>query len=314
MCEDNQTEVTVFLLLGFQGLYKFKILLFIVFLFSYIVVLNGNLVLIVLVSTSDHLKIPMFIFLKHLAVADVLITTTIIPMMLDIILRDVKEVPVSSCIMQLYLFLIFGSVQCFLIVIMSFDRYLAICNPMRYNSIMVPHVCLKMIVGCWLLVFILSSEIIMVCQLQFCGLNYIDHYYCDFGPIVELSSSDTSMLLLVDFFISILVAFIPFFLIIITYIIIFFTILNISSNSGRKKAFSTCSSHLATVCAYYGTLITVYLAPSDESSFSTNKFRSLLYIVVTPMMNPIIYSLRNHEIRRTLQKMIVNIQIQMKTK
>ncbi|XP_075061803.1 olfactory receptor 11L1-like [Mixophyes fleayi] len=314
MCEDNQTEVTVFLLLGFQGLYKYKIVLFIVFLLSYIVVLNGNLVLIVLVSTSDHLKIPMFIFLKHLAVADVLITTTIIPMMLDIILRDVKEVSVTSCMIQLYLFFIFGFVQCFLIVIMSYDRYLAICNPMRYNSIMVPHVCLKMIVGSWLFIFILSSEIIMVCQLQFCGLNYIDHFFCDFSPIVELSSSDTSILLLVDFVVSILVVFIPFFLILITYIIIFFTVLNISSNSGRKKAFSTCSSHLATVCAYYGTLITVYMAPSEESSFNTNKFRSLLYIVVTPMMNPIIYSLRNYEIKQSLKKSIANIQIHLKTK
>ncbi|XP_075061791.1 olfactory receptor 11A1-like [Mixophyes fleayi] len=314
MCEDNQTEVTVFLLLGFQGLYKYKILLFIVFLVSYIVVLNGNLVLIVLVSTIDHLKLPMFIFLKHLAVADVLVTTTIIPMMLDIILRDEKEVYVTGCIIQFYMSGLFGFVQCFLIVIMSYDRYLAICYPMHYNSIMVPHVCLKMIVGCWLLAFIASSEIIIIFQLHFCGLNYIDHYYCDFGPIVELSSSDTSILLLVDFVITILMGVIPFFLILITYFIIFITILNISSNSGRKKAFSTCSSHLATVCAYYGTLITVYLAPSDKSSFNTNKFRSLLYFVVTPMMNPIIYSLRNHEIRRTLKKIIVNIKIQLKTK
>ncbi|XP_075061795.1 olfactory receptor 11L1-like [Mixophyes fleayi] len=314
MCEDNQTEVTVFLLHGFQDLYKYKFLLFIIFLFSYIVVLNGNFILIVLVSTSDHLKIPMFIFLKHLAVADVLLTTTIMPMMLDIILRDVKEVSVTICIIQLYLFFNFGFVQGFLIAVMSYDRYLAICHPMRYNSIMMPHVCLKMIVGSWLLVFIVSSEIIMVWQFQFCGLNYIDHFFCDFGPIVQLSTSDTSMLLLVDFVISILIFFIPFFLILITYIIIFFAILNISSNSGRKKAFSTCSSHLITVCAYYGTLITVSMAPTDKSSFKTNKFRSLLYIVVTPMMNPIIYSLRNHEIRRTLQKMIVKIQIQLKTK
>ncbi|XP_075061796.1 olfactory receptor 11A1-like [Mixophyes fleayi] len=314
MCEDNQTEVTVFLLHGFQDLYKYKILLFIVFLLSYIVVLNGNLVLIVLVSTSDHLKIPMFIFLKHLAVADVLITTTIIPMMLDIILRDVKELSVTGCMIQLFLFSNFGFVQGFLIAVMSYDRYLAICHPMRYNLIMMPHVCLKMIVGCWLLVFILSSEIIMVCQLHFCGLNYIDHFFCDFGPIVELSSSDTSMLLLVDFVISILMGVIPFSLIIITYIVIFFTTLSMSSHSGRKKAFSTCSSHLATVCTYYGTLITVSMAPSDKSSFKTNKFRSLLFIVVTPMMNPIIYSLRNHEVRRTLQKMIVKIKIQLKTK
>ncbi|XP_075061800.1 olfactory receptor 5P81-like [Mixophyes fleayi] len=314
MCEDNQTEVTVFLLLGFQGLYKYKLLLFIVFLLSYIVVVNGNLVLIVLVSTNDHLKIPMFIFLKHLAVADVLVTTTIIPMMLDIILRDEKEVSVTGCVIQQFLILVFGPLQCLLIAIMSYDRFLAICNPMRYNSIMVPQVCLKMIVGSWLLVFILSFEIFMFCQLQFCNLNYIDHFFCDLAPMAGLSSSDTSILLLVDFVIAIFVFFFPFFLIIITYITIFFTILNISSNSGRKKAFSTCSSHLITVSIYYGTLMTVYMGPSDKSSFNTNKFKSLLYIVVTPMMNPIIYSLRNHEIRRTLRKNILNIKLQLKTK
>ncbi|XP_063785675.1 olfactory receptor 11A1-like [Pseudophryne corroboree] len=300
MCNDNQTEVTVFILFGFQGLYKYKILFFILFLFSYLLVITGNLILVVLVSMSEHLKIPMFIFLRQLAVADTLITTTIMPMMLDIILRGKKEVSVTGCLIQMYLFGIFGFVQCFLIAVMSYDRCLAICNPMRYNSIMSPDVCRRMIAGSWLLVFMLSSELIVVCQLQFCGLNF----FCDFGPIVELSTSDTSMLLLVDLILSFVVVFIPFSLIIITYLIIFYTISKISLNNTRKKAFSTCSSHLATVCTYYGTLSTVYMTSTDERSFITNKFCSLLYIVVTPMMNPIIYSLRNHEIRKTLQKVI----------
>ncbi|XP_063785624.1 olfactory receptor 11A1-like [Pseudophryne corroboree] len=301
MCEDNQTAVTVFILLGFKGLYSYKILFFILFHFYYIVVLNGNLIIVVLVSISERLKIPMFIFLKQLAVADILITTTIIPMMLDIILSDTKEVSVAGCLIQIHFLDIFEVVQCIVIAIMSYDRCLAICNPMRYNSIMSPDVCRKMIAASWLLVFIASGELILVWQLQFCGLNYIDHFFCDFGPIVELSTSDTSLLLLVDFILCVVFVCIPFSVIMVTYIIIFYVILKISLKSGRKKAFSTCSSHLATVCLFYGTLMTVYMGSSGDSSHIKNKFYSLLFIVVTPLMNPIIYSLRNREIIQTLQ-------------
>ncbi|XP_063811359.1 olfactory receptor 11A1-like [Pseudophryne corroboree] len=304
MCEDNQTAVTVFILLGFKGLYSYKILFFILFLFSYIVVLNGNLIIVVLVSISERLKIPMFIFLTQLAVADILITTTVIPMMLDIILSDTKEVSVTGCLMQIYFFDIFELVQCIVIAIMSYDRYLAICNPMRYNSIMSPDVCRKIIAASWLLVFIASGELILVLQLQFCGLNYIDHFFCDSDPILEISTSDNSLLLLVDFFFSVVFIFIPFSVIIVTYMIIFYAILKISLNSGRKKAFSTCSSHLATVCLYYGTLMIVYMGSSEDSSHIKKKFYSILYVVVTPMMNPIIYSLRNHKIRQTRQKVL----------
>ncbi|KAM5126034.1 olfactory receptor 5P50-like [Mantella aurantiaca] len=307
MCEDNQTEVSDFLLLGFQGLYRFKIIFFVLFLLSYIVILNANLLIIVLVSTKDNLKIPMFYFLKHLAIADLLITSTIVPMMLDVILKNNITISYSVCIFQMYCFTIFGFVQCFLIVIISYDRYLAICNPMRYNYIMRPHVCVNMVVGCYFLVFILSCEFIMICQLQFFGGNNIDNFFCDLAPLIELSTSDTSNLLLVDFSVSIFILLVPFSFIIITYILILFTIINISSTNGRWKAFSTCSSHMATVCSYYGTLMTVYVLPSDESSTNTNKFKSLLYIVMTLMVNPIIYSLRNQEIRKTLQQIFQNI-------
>ncbi|KAM5171531.1 olfactory receptor 5P50-like [Mantella aurantiaca] len=280
MCEDNQTAVTDFLLLGFQGLYRFKIIFFVLFLLSYMIVWNGNLLIIVLVSTKDNLKIPMFYFLKHLAIADLLITSTIVPMMLDVILKDNITISFSVCMIQMFCFIIFGFVQCFLIVIISYDRYLAICNPMRYHSIMSPHSCLNMVVGCYLLILFVSSEIILVFQLQFCGGNNIDHFFCDFNSLVELSTSDTSSLLLVDFYVSIFMFLAPLSFIIVTYVLILFTIINISSANGRWKAFSTCSSHLATVCSYYGTLITIYVAPSDESSTNTNKFKSLLYIVM----------------------------------
>ncbi|XP_072254938.1 olfactory receptor 10A7-like [Pyxicephalus adspersus] len=301
MCKGNQTEVTHFLLLGFQGLHELKILLFLVFLLVYIFIIFGNILIIVLVGDGDHLKIPMFVFLQHLATADVLLTTTVVPLMLNIIILNEKSISIRDCITQMHFIFTFGFVQCFFIAIMSFDRCLAIFNLMHYTSIMRPQICFRLIGGSWVLVVFISTEIILVGQLRFCGLNNIDHFFCDFGPTVELATSDTSLLLQVDLVVSVFMVFFPFAFTVLTYAIILFTILNMSSNSGRRKAFSTCSSHLTTVCAYYGTLITVSLNSAKQTSNNLNKFSSLLYIVVTPLLNPIIYSLRNHEIKRTLQ-------------
>ncbi|XP_069618662.1 olfactory receptor 10A7-like [Ranitomeya imitator] len=303
MCDINQTEVTEFLLLGFTGLYKYKFLLFILFFFSYLIILAGNLLIIVLVSTNHNLNFPMFYFLKHLAAADILSTTTIVPMMLNIILYDMKEVPVRSCIFQLHMVLIFGYSPIILLTIMSYDRYLAICSPMRYNSIMQPHVCFKMVLGSWFWNFVISFEMIFVWQLEFCGNNVIDHFFCDFRVVLELTTSDTSIFTLVDSVITIIFIVFPLAFILISYLSIFFIIMALSSISGLSKAFSTCGSHLTTVCIYYGTLIMIYMIPSNDKSLSTNKFLSLLYIVMSPMMNPIIYSLRNQEIRRAIHQM-----------
>ncbi|XP_075061781.1 olfactory receptor 11A1-like [Mixophyes fleayi] len=307
MCEDNQTQVTQIRMLGFQGLYKFKILLFIVFLVTYIMILTGNLLIIILVTTIDYLKVPMFFFLKHLAIADMLLTTSVVPMMLENILLEEGRLSFIGCLTQLYCFGIFGFVQCFLIAVMSYDRFLAICNPLRYTLMMGPNVCLQLVIGSWLLVIILiTSGMVIVFQINFCGLSYIDHFFCDFGPTVNLATSDTSMLMLQDFVVSIFMIFFPFAFIIMTYICIFFTIVKMSSNHRRRKAFSTCSSHLTIVCTYYGTLITVYMTPSNESTSHINKYRSLLYIMATPLMNPIIYSLRNRKIKKALIKLLNN--------
>ncbi|XP_069817471.1 olfactory receptor 10A7-like [Dendropsophus ebraccatus] len=307
MCEENQTQVTQIRLLGF-GLQKYRSLLFIVFLLTYLFILVGNLLIILLVTIIDHLKTPMFLFLKHLSVADVSLTTTVVPMMLDIIFAEEGILPIWGCILQLYLFCLFGFIQCLLIAVMSYDRYLAICLPLRYSSLMGPEICLQLVIGSWVVMnVIVSSEILILIQFTFCGLNSIDHFFCDFGPVVELATSDTSALMMQDFVLSTLFIFFPFVFIIMTYICIFFSILKMSSTFDRRKAFSTCSSHLITVCMYYGTLITVYMAPSDQSSSYINKYISLLYIVVTPLMNPIIYSLRSHEIKRAIQKVISRI-------
>ncbi|XP_073510956.1 olfactory receptor 5G9-like [Phyllobates terribilis] len=308
MCEENQTQVTQIRLLGFQSLSKCKPLLFLLFILCYICILGGNLLIILLVTIIDHLKIPMFFFLKHLSIADVLLTTCVIPMMLDIMFVEEGVLSLWGCLIQLYFFSIFELVQCFLIAIMSYDRYLAICHPLRYSSLISTDLCLRLVIRAWFLVIVLTtSEFFVIIQLNFCGLNYIDHFFCDLGPLLELATSDISIVMLQDFVYGIFMLFLPFFFIIISYFCIFFAILKISSSYGRKKAFSTCSSHLTTVCAYYGTLIAVYMTPSDESSSNINKYRSLLYIVVTPLMNPIIYSLRNNEIRRAAHKKLRNM-------
>ncbi|XP_073403090.1 olfactory receptor 5P64-like [Dendrobates tinctorius] len=302
MCDENQTQVTQIRLLGFQSLSKYKPLLFLLLTLSYICILGGNLLIILLVTINDQLKTAMFFFLKHLSIADVLLTSSVIPIMLGIMFGEEGVLSFWGCLTQLYFFAIFGFVQCFLIAIMSYDRYLAICHPLRYSSLISPDLCLRLVIGAWFLVIVLGScEFLVFIQINFCGLNYIDYFYCDLGPLMELATSDISFVMLQDFVYGIFYAFFPFVFIIITYFCIFFTILNISY--GRRKAFSTCSSHLTTVCAYYGTLTAVYMTPSDESSSNINKYRSLLYIVVTPLMNPIIYSLRNNEIRRAMQKM-----------
>ncbi|KAM5171536.1 olfactory receptor 5P68-like [Mantella aurantiaca] len=307
MCEFNQTQVLQIKLLGFRGFYKFRIVLFVVFFLAYIIILSGNVLIIMLVATVDQLKIPMFFLLKHLATFDVLLTTSVVPMTLEVIIKDEGRLSLVGCIIQLCFFGFCIYSQCFLIAVMSYDRYLAICNPLRYSSLMNSRVFSQLIIGLWVFVAILvSSEIAVIFQFNYCGLNSIDHFFCDLGPVVKLSTSDISALMLQDFVISIVTIFLPFAFIIITYIFILVTILKISSTSGRRKAFSTCSSHLTIVCTYYGTLIIVYATPSEESSINTNKYRSLLYIVVSPLMNPIIYSLRNHEIKRALKKILIN--------
>ncbi|XP_069817676.1 olfactory receptor 5P64-like [Dendropsophus ebraccatus] len=306
------TKVTEFHLSGFRSLYDVRIFFFIVLLVIYMVIAVGNFLIILLVSFIDHLQVPMFFFLKHLAVADVLLTTSVIPIMLDMILKHGRVISVIGCLIQMYFFGIFGSVQCFLLALMSYDRYLAICSPLHYASFMTLNRCLQLVSASWSLVAALaSSELVSISQFEFCKFKNIDHFVCDLLSVVELSSSDTSVVIMEDFVFSIFMLICPLAFIIITYIYILITIMKITSTSGRKKAFSTCSSHLTTVCTYYGTLITIYMTPSDKTPNDVNMYLSLLYIVLTPLINPFIYSLRNSEVERAIKKLLNRIQVAM---
>ncbi|KAM4691792.1 olfactory receptor 11L1-like [Rhinophrynus dorsalis] len=300
----NQTRVTEFLLLGFGNLHNLNILFFVVFLIIFLCTLTGNLLIIVLVSTSQQLHSPMYFFLTHLSVSDIVITTDIVPNMLCAILLRGKKIAIASCLTQLYFFSGTTITECYLLSLMSYDRFLAVCYPLRYTSIMDFRRCVYLSVWPWLLGFTINIfGIVPISNFQFCHDNVIDHFYCDVSPIYKLSCSDISTSELIVFVFSVPSLILPCGLIIGTYIYIFYTILRIPSTSGKQKAFSTCSSHLTVVGAFYGTMITKYMIPSQGQSLLTNKIISLLHTVFTPLINPIIYSLRNQDIKTVLRKL-----------
>ncbi|KAM9312190.1 olfactory receptor 10A7-like [Gastrophryne carolinensis] len=266
----------------------------------YIITLGGNLLIAVLVLSSHLLKTPMYFFLCHLSLCDFLFSSNIVPNMLRVVLHGGSNISYVGCFTQFYVFGSCVTTECYLLTVMSYDRYVAICNPLSYILIMNLNLRIFLVVSSWFMGFSFALiTLFMVCSLEFCRSNTIDHFYCDFGPIIELSCLDTSAVEMETSFFTTIIVLFPFAFVIVTYVYIFNTILGITSNIGRQKAFSTCSSHLSVVCAFYGALISIYLSPSKGPSINTNKILSLLYTVVTPLFNPVIYSLRNQEIRRT---------------
>ncbi|KAM4038631.1 putative olfactory receptor 1F12P [Anomaloglossus baeobatrachus] len=303
MNDSNQTGISEILLLGFDSIHNLKGFLFSLFLLIYIGILTGNLLIISLVTHDHRFRTPMYFFLSMLSSFEILSTTNIVPKMLSIIIKDGDTISFAACLIQFYIFSASTNSECFLLTVMSYDRYLAICNPLRYISIMDFRLQLSLVFWPWLVGFLITLIItVLVSKLKFCGPNVIDHFFCDLSPILELSCSDTSLVELQAVLFSVPVILFPFIFIIVTYVLISFTIFRITSSMGRKKAFSTCSAHLVLVCTYYGTLISVYFFPLKDGSANTSKVVSLLYILVTPLLNPIIYTLRNREILQALHK------------
>ncbi|OCT90998.1 olfactory receptor 1468 [Xenopus laevis] len=301
MSMKNQTLVSEIVLLGFQNLHNFKIPLFSLFLLIYIITVWENVLIIVLVSTSRNLQSPMYFFLQQLSLCDLLNSTVIVPTLLQTVINGGVTVPFIGCITQFSFFSVPESFECLLLAVMSYDRYVAICIPLRYSSIMSHRVCVTFILMAWTIglscVLLLSFNI---AALQFCNQNIINHFFCDFFPVVELSCSSTFRAQMVATLMSVLVIISPFILIIVSYICIAHAILKIVSNTGRQKAFSTCSSHLAVVSIFYGTLVSLYMIPPRKESQNISKVLSLLYTVVTPLINPLIYSLRSTDIKEAL--------------
>ncbi|XP_053319956.1 olfactory receptor 11L1-like [Spea bombifrons] len=304
MLDTNQTEAVEILLLGFQNPQIFNSLLFLLFLVIYILTIVWNLLIIILVAKFQSLQSPMYFFLTQLSVCDILVTTNAVPNLLHVIINGGSTISLTGCITQFFFYSIPESTECFLLAMMSYDRYLAICRPLHYTSIMSFRLYAQLILISWLLSCMVTFSVAsLVSSLQFCG-HIIDHYFCDLFPLLELSCTKHTVAELVDFVVGIPYVGVPFFFIIFTYVSIFITILGISSSIGRQKAFSTCSAHLTVVCAYYGTLTTVYIAPTKGHSFNVNKVLSILYTVLGPFLNPIIYSLRNQDIKIGVKKFI----------
>ncbi|XP_053319909.1 olfactory receptor 6N1-like [Spea bombifrons] len=300
----NRTVLSEFFLIGIQTHnVPSRILFFAILLFVYTTTVTGDFLIFVLVSTSQRLQHPMYFFIKQLSLSEIVFTTNIIPNMLGIILLKGGVISFVGCISQFYIYIASGSVESLLLTVMSYDRYLAICHPLQYTYLMGLQLCRNLTFLCWTSCFsLVLITIILICRLDFCGPNVIDHYFCDFAPLVELACSDTTILRMEVIVLSIPIVLSTFLFIIVSYIRISTAILKISSNNGRQKAFSTCSAHLASVCSYYGPLVVIYLVPYRKNSLNVNKFLSILYTVGTPFFNPLIYSLRNHEIRDVWRK------------
>ncbi|XP_056374177.1 olfactory receptor 11L1-like [Hyla sarda] len=307
----GNVNITEFQLVGFKNLHNFRIFIFIFFLLIYIFTLSGNLLIVFLVATSARLHSPMYFFLSNLSVSEIVFTTNIIPNMLDNLLSEDTSISFPGCLTQYYFFSSSATTECLLLAIMSYDRYLATCRPLHYFSLMNFKLCCQTAMCSWLAGLAISMvTLILLCKSHFCGPNIIDSFFCDLSPLIELSCSDKFLIEIESFVFASLLTLFPFLFIITTYIIIIYNIFKIPSSTGRKKTFSTCSSHLVVVSIYYGTLIAMYVAPSRRQIFSISKALSLLYTVVTPLFNPIVYSLRNKEIHIALNTMIKRFTMQ----
>ncbi|XP_037350252.1 olfactory receptor 1P1-like [Talpa occidentalis] len=303
MAQGNQTSSFEFLLWGLSERPEQQGALFLVFLCMYLVTVTGNLLIILAIATDTRLHMPMYFFLASLSSADILFVSTTVPKALVNIQTQSKSISYGGCLTQLYFFLTFGDMDSFLLATMAYDRYVAICQPLHYTMIMSPLRCIFLITVCWTLTNITSLiQTILTLQLSFCSNRIIPDFYCDLQPLIKLACSDTKVNDLSLLLLGGTCILVPFTLILISYIRIVTAILRLPSAQGRRKAFSTCGSHLAVVALFFGTVIRAYLCPSPPSSNSVEKntAAAVMYTVVTPLLNPFIYSLRNKDMKGAL--------------
>ncbi|XP_069818878.1 olfactory receptor 6B9-like [Dendropsophus ebraccatus] len=295
----NMTAVTEFILLGFQVSRNIRILMFSLLIVIYWFTIFMNLLIITLVSTSKILHTPMYFFISQLSISDIFLSADIVPNMLHILQYYRGAITFIGCMTQIYFFGISEASECLLLAVMSYDRYVAICNPLRYSSIMTSTYCVILSIISWLAAFcIILFLIFTVLKLNFCGPNIINHFFCDTVYLLELSCSDLYYVQIEIYFLSLPIILFPITIIIFSYTRIIVIILRIPSSTGRQKAFSTCSSHLIVVSIFYWTLFGVYVLPTRGQSSTMSKILSLLYTVFTPLINPIIYSLKNKDIKK----------------
>ncbi|XP_012669451.1 olfactory receptor 5G3-like [Otolemur garnettii] len=303
MGDKNQTVVTEFFFVGLTEHPYQKIVLFIAFLLIYLITLGGNIGMIILIWIDPRLHTPMYFFLSHLSFVDICSSSSIAPKMLCDIFAEKKGITFLGCAAQMWFFGLFVATECFLLAAMAFDRYMAICKPLLYTLIMSHRVCMQLVVGPYAMALTstMTHTIFTFC-LPFCGPNVINHFFCDISPLLSLACTDTWINKLVLFTLAGAVGVLTGLVIVVSYAYILVAILNVPTTAGRRKAFSTCSSHLVTVSILYGTLFFIYVGPSSRSSLDINKVISLFYTMVIPMLNPLIYSLRNKEVKDAFRR------------
>ncbi|XP_006268376.1 olfactory receptor 10A4-like [Alligator mississippiensis] len=307
MSRQNHSSVTEFILIGFSNHPNLQGPLFLIFLVIYTITLMGNILIILVTTLDSALQSPMYFFLRNLSSLEICFNLVIVPKMLVNLLVENKTISYSGCAAQMYFFFFFGAAECCLLAAMAYDRFVAICNPLRYPEIMNRRACFQLIGASWFSGFPVSTvQTTWIFSLPFCGPNRINHFFCDSPPVLDLACADTYLFEIEALTATVLFIMFPFLLILVSYVRIITTILRMPSKEGRHKAFSTCSSHLVVVTLFYGTASSTYFRPKSSYSPDTKKLLSLSYTVITPMLNPIIYSLRNNEVkgalRRTLER------------
>ncbi|XP_056401033.1 olfactory receptor 6N1-like [Hyla sarda] len=300
---ENQTSIDDFHLQGFANLENYSIGLFFIFLFTYLLTLFGNMIIILVVRLNLNLHTPMYFFITNLSSLEIWYISTTVPKLLVILVTNDKTISFNWCFVQLYMFHGLGMTECGLLAVMSLDRYMAICHPLRYTSMMSDKVCKHLAVLCWIYGFTAATvPLSFTIRVPFCGLRYIDHYFCDLAPLLNLACVDTSLNSRINGCVIGFATMFNFIFIIIMYINIIYSIVRMRTNTGRIRAFSTCSSHITVVMLFYSTAFTVYASPKGLHSVNYDKMFALVYAMFTPLLNPIIYSLRNKEVKVAIKR------------
>ncbi|XP_004849681.1 olfactory receptor 1J4 [Heterocephalus glaber] len=303
MRKENQSSAPKFLLLGLPIRPDEQAIFFTLFLVMYLTTVLGNLLIILLIRLDSHLHTPMYFFLSHLAFTDVSFSSVTVPKMLKSMQTQDQSIPYAGCITQMYFFIFFTDLDNFLLTAMAYDRYVAICHPLHYTTIMREERSILLVAFCWILSCASAlSHTLLLARLSFCADNTIPHFFCDLAALLKLSCSDTSINEWVIFTVGVAVITLPLLCILISYGRIGATILKVPSTKGMCKALSTCGSHLSVVSLYYGTIIGLYFFPSSSTSKDNDIVASMMYTVVTPLLNPFIYSLRNRDMKGALEK------------
>ncbi|XP_018421442.1 PREDICTED: olfactory receptor 1019-like [Nanorana parkeri] len=298
MCVRNETMVVEFILLGLSTKPNIQVILFVIFMLAYMIILIGNTIFIILIVTDTSLHTPMYFYLSNLSFLDLCYSTSILPRMLRDLMSVKKTISYAECATQMYMSLSLGETECILLAIMAYDRYVAICYPLHYTTIMSKMVCVRIAASAWLCGFLLSiSHVTLTLNVNLCGNNVINHFVCEVPEILSLSCENIIFVEFIIFVVGVVILLTPVTFIVVSYIKIILSIIKIASSGGRRKAFSTCGSHMIVVTIFYGSAMAAYMKPRSSSVPGTNKVIAIFYEIVPPMLNPVIYSLRNNDVK-----------------